>query len=177
MSTILNEIRYATLALPQKNFGLSGANEPEKEFADAFSSVYMNSYACIHKPRVDEEQIFLREFPVPSLGIADLVSISMIDSEPRLIRAFEFKIDAWSKGLSQAFRYNYYADAAILVVPTKKLDAAQKSLDLFESAQVGLWGFDMKTLKIARVFTPRPKKAYMNKYRQIALRNLEVVIG
>lgn len=159
-------VHFASDYIPQDNFGNRG-NNPESEMADAFSFAYFHRYARLRSSPCLENLHFLREFPVSGLGIADLIAVSQ-SSSSFTIRAFELKIDDWRRGMSQAFRYKYYADASILVVPMKKVNHVAASLPVFKKLDVGIWGFDQARLTISPVFTPRPKKKFSAKFREVA---------
>jgi hypothetical protein len=112
-----------------------------------------------------------REFPLAGFGIADFVwvawcpngrdgsALSLERLKAILIKhrltAFEMKLTHWRKGLMQAFRYSYFADRAILVMPPNMAMLARVELPLFKELGVGLWSFDIETSRITRHFTPR----------------------
>ena len=93
-----------------------------------------------------------RNFPVPGCGVADLVMCELpggIDQGVRLVdlylSAFELKLSDWKKALQQAYRYKYYADLSIVVLPARTADRAVQSSMLFEALGVGLWTLDTST--------------------------------
>ena len=165
---------------PQQNLaaGRVPMDNPEERFSLHFSAVYKESFTKIHSKTTRQEALFVREMPVDGHGIADLVAINwnnksttsddFREAKP-IVRAFEFKISDWRGGLMQAHRYRYFSHAAILVLPKKKLKLAQKHIHLFKTLRVGLWGFDFDTETIIRVFTPRPKRQFVDKYGDLAI--------
>jgi len=120
------------------------------------------------------------EFSLPNFGIADLIWVCLPAGiyarkgrpgntplpEEHLsgihITAFEMKLSEWRKALSQAYRYRYFADRSIVVLPPAKAKLAKEALDLFRELEIGLWSFDAQTGEIQLIFTPkriRPKSA------------------
>jgi hypothetical protein len=80
--------------------------------------------------------------------------------------AFELKLRDWRKGIVQAYRYRYFCDRSIVVLPRDVADRASKRLELFASLDVGLWSFDPDTDVIAKYFTP-----YQGTARNLEARN------
>ena len=120
------------------------------------------------------------EFSLPNFGIADLIWVCLPAGicagkgrsgnaqlpEGNLskihITAFEMKLSEWRKALSQAYRYRYFADRSIVVLPPAKAKLAKEALDIFRELEIGLWSFDAQTGEIQLIFTPkriRPKSA------------------
>ena len=117
------------------------------------------------------------EFPLSGYGVADFVWIGWrlnLSSEDatalalekiknriseRLFSAFELKINDWRKGLQQAYRYSYFADRAIVVMPLDKIKSARQNLGNFKELKIGLWGFNRSTGKIYQFYTPTKGKA------------------
>ncbi|HLP09294.1 MAG TPA: hypothetical protein VK178_14100 [Opitutaceae bacterium] len=115
-----------------------------------------------------------RDIEISGYGIADWIWIGFRANEqsedatafslqqlPRKIRlfAFELKMTQWKKALKQAFRYSYFADRSIVVLPPHTLSRAIPHLDVFHRLRIGLWGFDPRSEAINRVYTPRELKA------------------
>lgn len=137
----------------------------ESNFVSSFSKAYITSVA--------PGGIGGREFPLSGFGIADFVwiawenpgnateggalSIETLKSilKSHKLTAFEMKLADWRKGLAQAYRYSYFADLSVVVLPPDLAETAKASLDLFRRANVGLWSFDRATHMIREVFTPR----------------------
>jgi hypothetical protein len=76
-------------------------------------------------------------------------------SEPRT-RAFECKLSDWRKAMSQAARYRFFAQQAIVVLPEAICQRALPYLETFKKIRVGLWGFDAQSGRIMVHHTPRP---------------------
>jgi hypothetical protein len=70
------------------------------------------------------------------------------------LTAFELKLRDWRKGIVQAYRYRYFCDRSIVVLPGVVAERASKRLELFGSLDVGLWSFDPDTGLITKYFTP-----------------------
>ena len=114
-----------------------------------------------------------KHFALSGFGIADFVWIacrevadgidgSALTLERLKVRiakhqltAFEMKLTDWRKGLSQAYRYGFFADRAILVLPSESADSAVKSKSLFQQLGVSLWSFDTETKKIRKLVVGR----------------------
>jgi hypothetical protein len=144
--------------LPQQN--LRQSRSPENRFCVSFAKYYEMNYARIHNGTSKKNTLFLREMPVSECGIADLVvaswNVEGKAEDSLLFRAFELKMSDWQGGLSQAFRYKCYANAAILVMPNNKATAARKAENTFRTLGVGLWGFDDVNFVLHQYYTPRP---------------------
>lgn len=161
---------------------------PEDDFAGRFVRSYSQRFNSIHSQLQDQKTLFVREFPVSGNGIADLVVLNWNEnnhspengivkpkkSDP-IFRAFEFKLSNWKKGLMQAHRYTFFSNASILVIPNNKMKTVCKKIDLFRTLRVGLWGFNLSTETITRIYTPRPKKQHVPKYREKALQLIEQI--
>ena len=128
-----------------------------------------------------------KEFALSGYGIADFVwvsfssSINNVDatafSLQNLIKrlrtykltAFELKLYDWRKAIKQAYRYSYFADKAVVVLPAKNISPAKKNLDRFKQFQIGLWAFNSKAGKIDKIYTPRGVVARNLKAREKAI--------
>lgn len=166
---------------PIDNIVNSNDYYPETEFGNSFSNFYSENYLKIHSGSTIKYCKVIREVPIQNLGITDMVSlatkkkINFLDKSINegefeyslRIRAFEFKINDWKKGLIQANRYKYFSHSTILVVPLDTFDNALKALDTFKRLNVGLWGYDCGSSVIRKAFTPRPNKKYSEKYFNI----------
>lgn len=172
---------------PQDNLKHAGLNRigHEADFAERFTETYQNKFHRVHSGTTKSNCYFAREVPVPGNGIPDLLVVSwngdkrdmfsvgnLAETHP-VIRAFEFKMVDWKKGLMQAHRYKYFSHAAILVMPRKKLHQAISKINMFRALSVGLWGFDPETDTISTFFTPRPIKQHIPRYRDIALQRVQ----
>ena len=168
---------------PQRNFSAKTPRKnPEEDFALQFTESYYESFLKIHSRTSKKNTLFMREVPISGNGIADLLVFSWANDPTRqhtsdidlekvnpTVRAFEFKLADWRRGMMQAHRYKYFSHASILVLPQEKLKYVVSQLDTFKKLRVGLWGFSEKTGNISCVFTPRPKQQHIPKYGQIAI--------
>lgn len=162
----LNRIYQYKFNHPQNNLNSFPKESPEENFAKHFSQYYKDNFSKVHRTKAENNALFIREVPVSFAGIADLLvfnwkgnrSFESVISDST-IRAFEFKIDNWRSGLKQAYRYKNYSNSSILVMPLEKTKPALKYLNTFQTLKVGLWGYDFKTNKLVKHFTPRPTKA------------------
>jgi len=75
------------------------------------------------------------------------------DAEP-FLTAFEMKLRDWRRALSQAYRYSYFADRAIVVLPAAVADRAQEKMHVFKQLGIGLWSYEPKSATIDMRFTP-----------------------
>jgi hypothetical protein len=173
---------------PRRNLPLALARKRgESNFVSTFSKAYISSVAA--------GGIGGKEFALSGFGIADFVwiawrhgvnldegsalSIEKIKSllSGHKLTAFEMKLSDWRKGLAQAYRYSYFADLAVVVLPPDLAMAAKARLDLFRESNVGLWSFNPATGAIRKIFTPRgsgPRSLKANqKAREVLGRRLE----
>ncbi len=173
---------------PQSNLpAIKAGSAAESMFAAAFTESYWRNASRVHSGSSKTQMYFAREIPVSGLGIADLVSVAWNpekglrfsfheDGAPEqshsTVRAFELKLDNWKKGLMQAYRYKFFSDSSILVLPSEKLSPALKHIDAFFNLQVGLWGYNQDSGCIRSHFTPRPARPENEKYRVLALRRV-----
>jgi len=169
---------------PQQNFPKSGMKQnPEAKFAERFALAYRDRFAKIHSGTTKWTTLFVREVPVFGNGIPDMLALSW-SQDPAMqvstcldleklnptVRAFEFKLSDWRKGLMQAHRYKYFSHASILVLPKHKIKSVESRVDIFRKLRVGLWGFSQDTGAIACSYTPRPIKKQVGKSGQRAIR-------
>ena len=171
---------------PRKNFlGPVSRKRTETKFVIAFGQAYARRLNNRGK-LTSRSHVMARELSVSGFGIADFVSIAwrsstesneaFIDksspptkSRRARILAFEMKLKDWRKALSQAFRYRYFADAALVVVPPETAARAIVALSTFRETQVGLWSFDEKTGRIQEIFTPRRARPFSETAREKAI--------
>ena len=168
---------------PQKNLaGKTPRKNPEGEFAEEFTKAYCERFLKIHSGTSKKHTLFMREVPISGNGIADLLVFSWshnlatqettnpdLEELSPTVRAFEFKMSDWRKGMMQAHRYKYFSHASILVLPTSKLKSAESQIDTFKKLRIGLWGFTPNTGNISCIFTPRPKQQQIPKYGNKAI--------
>ena len=116
---------------------------------------------------------FARQIPVNGYGIADLVVVAWQELFDEVFpdtasfahvakpctRAFECKLNDWRRAMSQASRYRFFSNQAIVVLPPSIAKRAMPFLDTFRKIRVGLWSFCQNTNRITDVFTPRATAA------------------
>lgn len=154
---------------PRRNLPTSLARKRgESNFVSSFSKAYIASIA--------PDGFGGKEFALSGFGIADFVWIAwrnatnsdegsalsveqlkslFSQSNQHKLTAFEMKLADWRKGLAQAYRYSYFADLAVVVLPPQLAGTAEAALGLFRESRVGLWSFDSSTGVIRKLFTPR----------------------
>lgn len=165
---------------PRRNFPVHLARKrTESNFLCAFERVY--------RAQIGGAGIVGRDVEVSGYGIADWVWLGFrrgadearaysVEMLPRTVRlhAFELKISDWRKALKQAFRYSYFADRAIVVVPPTAGRVARRHVDGFRRLGIGLWIFDVSASRILRVYTPRSLKPRNEQAKQ---RAIELLLG
>lgn len=168
---------------PQDNFSPTDTRKtPEAKFAEQFSRAYRDKFTKIHSGTNKCRTLFVREVPVFGNGIPDLLVLSWsngqtekvssfleLEKHTPIVRAFEFKLSDWRKGLMQAHRYKNVSHASILVLPNPKIKSAEQRLDIFRKLRIGLWGFSPETGHIGCFYTPRPIKQQIAKNGQKAI--------
>jgi hypothetical protein len=162
----------------------SRANFPIKYSSVTHESDFLASFEGAYLERTQKHIIVASEFALQHFGRADLVWIawnpkgagedfSAIALHKQLSRckliAFEAKLKDWKKGIQQAFRYRYFADKSILVMPNASIGPALANLHQFIELEVGLWGFDIPTRRIEKHFTPNRTKALSKDARESAI--------
>ncbi len=171
------------LRRPRRNLpGPAARKRGEANFVCAFARAYVES--------VSPHGIGGSEFPLSGFGIADFVwlawrhsaagnegtalSVEKLRAElaRQKLSAFEMKMTDWRKGVAQAYRYSYFADVAIVVLPPDTAELAKVELKLFRDLGVGLWSFDKSAGKIVKIFTPRNSKPRSGTARVKALEAL-----
>lgn len=161
---------------PQNNLLLNKLKTEEK-IAKNFAEYYFRFFKKIHSKSKKSKILVSREVCIYGYGIADIVAVSWDPSKGDIddllhnteeisptIRAFEIKVSNWRKALTQAYKYRYFANSSIIVLPTEKLSAPSKYLDTFKKMKVGLWGFDKNKKSLKRIFTPKNSKPLSKKY-------------
>jgi len=164
----------------RKNFGTAAARKRgESNFMRAFERAYF--------ARASARGVAAGEFSLAGFGVADLVWIGWTRNSGlgeftalalekqlrrRHLHAFEGKLKDWRRALQQAFRYRYFADKAIVVMPYENADAAVANLDAFRHSSVGLWTFDVATETIREHYTPTRVRAFSSEAREKAIRSL-----
>lgn len=164
--------------IPRKNFGNAASRRRgESNFLKDFEKAFFARA---------KQGIAIDEFSVAQHGIADLLWIGWRHEgseefsalalhkmmQRRHLYAFEAKLTDWQKALQQAYRYRYYADKAIVLMPLENSQTAVQHLGAFREAKVGLWSFDKKTGKIREFYTPTKVRALNQKSRVKAIDKL-----
>jgi len=147
----------------------------ESNFVGAFERAFLEQ---------NKKGIGGRQFAVSGFGIADFIwvnlshllslqrskkDIDLIDFlKNQTLMAFEMKLDDWKRALHQAYRYSYFADHVIVVLPMNKITAAYNNLDLFKDLDIGLWSLDSNQ-NITKFFTPHASTAKSKNARNKAV--------
>ena len=108
-----------------------------------------------------------RHFEMAGYGIADFVWMDFgadraddrTGAGEMVLTAFEMKLKDWRQACSQAYRYSYFSDRSIVVLPPEAADRAEEHLHFFKQMGIGLWSFEPKTQRIEMRFTPHGSKA------------------
>lgn len=151
----------------RRNFsGEAARKRGESNFLRAFERAYFET--------IDTQAFAAGEFGMPGYGVADLIWIAWKPLESgenftacslerqlhrRQLYAFEAKLKDWRKALQQAFRYRYFADKAIVLMPHEQAGPALENLEVFRHHSIGFWSFERSVERIHRHFTPGRVKA------------------
>jgi hypothetical protein len=150
----------------RKNFGSTASRKRgESNFMRAFERAWFARHVS---------GLAAGEFALSGYGVADLVwlawqpkpdegDFSAVSIQRQIARrhlyAFEGKLKDWQRALQQAFRYRYFADKAIVVMPSGNEGPALANLEAFRHLEVGLWSFDAATGAIREHYTPKKVRA------------------
>lgn len=172
-------LRFGTRNRRRNLPGAAARRRGEADFVRGFEAAYLQRFCA--------RGIGGREFEMFNYGIADFVwvawrgkahpeeatalTVEKIQQhlQKHLLSAFELKLRDWRRGLSQAYRYRYFADRAILVLPPQAARRARANVSMFRRLKVGVWSFDMTTGKIHPIFTPTRTKARNGVAREKAI--------
>lgn len=100
-----------------------------------------------------------RHFAVSGYGIADFLwAVTNESADEPTLTAFEMKLKDWKKALGQAYRYSYFADHAVVVLPPESIGPAKKNLNVFEMMGIGLWSFDATNETIETIHQPETSR-------------------
>jgi len=164
---------------PRRNLpGRNGTATVEDRFTIAFMRAYLLQAPLIHSGALRTQMAFAREIPVNGYGIADLMVVvwqrppgetfTDVASFARIAkpctRAFESKLTDWRRAMSQASRYRFFSNQAVVVLPPAVAQRAIPFLDTFRKIKVGLWSFCPDSDRIRAYFTPRAAAAKSAKY-------------
>jgi len=162
---------------PRNNFRAAIARKRgESNFLLAFKRAYLAQH-----------QIFISgtEFALSGYGIADVICVALRESmngegsaislenikeelNRQILTAFELKLDSWKRALYQAYRYSYFANRSIVVLPTGAAASAQRNIELFKQLKIGLWEFNADR-GICQIFTPEIAQPKSPQARQKAI--------
>lgn len=144
--------------IPRQNFPAKfTTHSHEDHFVDAFSQLYLS--------RQKRRGIHGKEFALEGFGIADFIHVQLKKTTGEntgkigSITAFEMKLKDWKRAVSQAYRYTYFADRVIVVIPPKQAKGVQANLEVLKTLGIGVWIFDTDLLKIRKLITPQKSKA------------------
>lgn len=167
----------------RRNFGSEvGRKRGESNFLRAFERAYFAQVSG---------GIVANEFAQPQLGVADLVWIAWSHQhkneeftalsiekilQRRTLISFEAKLRNWQQALQQAYRYRYFSDKAIVLMPYENVTPAVSNLEVFEEHQVGLWSFEKSTERIRKHYTPMRVKALGPAARQKAISQISAQV-
>ena len=169
----------------RKNFGTAVSRKRgESNFMRAFERAYFARHRV--------KGMAAGEFSLAGFGVADLVWIGWQPDptaedftalamekalQKRLLHAFEGKLKDWRRALQQAFRYRYFADKAIVVMPLENAGAALANLDAFRHSSVGFWTFEVATATIREHYTPTRVRAFSKEAKEKAIRSLSSMVN
>ena len=149
---------------PRKNLPPSiSRKRAEANFLCSFERAFVTGHC-------QTKQITWHDFALQGYGIPDLITFAWSNQQyqtPALslealrqklqrqqFTAFELKLRDWRKGIVQAYRYRYFCDSSIVVIPSDVAVRASQRLELFTSLDVGLWSFAPDTDVITEYFAP-----------------------
>lgn len=178
MRANIHRIKSPPFQARQNLPGGSSTKEGEAGFLQAFEKAWFARQT---------HGVAAGEFGVPGFGVADLVWVawrpsnlgedfSAVSLERSLSRrqvfAFEAKLKDWQRALQQAFRYRYFADKAVVIMPAENVKSALRHIEVFREHSVGLWSFNMKSGAIREHFTPTHVRALSSTARRRAVETL-----
>ena len=164
------QIISSRLRHPRRNLPAEiGRKRGESNFVSAFTKAYI---ASIAPHGIGASEFAWRHSTTSEDGTA--LSVKKIKSQlaGRKLTAFEMKLTDWRKGFAQAYRYSYFADLAIVVLPPDSVKAAEAELSLFRKLGVGLWSFEKTSGRIRKLFTPCHSKPRNARAKEKALESL-----
>jgi hypothetical protein len=138
---------------------------------------FASSFKRTLSGELNETHAITGQFPLSGYGIADMVVIQMGDTCK--VVAFEFKLKDWKRGMIQAYRYSYFANKSILVLPSESIEAAKAKADAFVEMGIGLWEYNQSEKIINEIYTPAsdlPKNASAHS-RALQLLNGKLNLG
>ena len=187
METESLKVQKTSFREPQFNLpGRLGVVTEEERFTVAFAQAYRASATQLHRRSNRNEVAMVREIPVNGYGIADLLAVSwrilppgdlvdvgaFVQAADPVSRAFECKLKEWRRAMSQAARYQFFADQAIVVLHCDVAHRAVPYLTTFRTIRVGLWSFCPETWRIRTYYTPRSRRPRSERHRLDAVKTL-----
>jgi hypothetical protein len=165
--SIAGELSFGTYNTRRNLPHRSGRRRGEANFLLSFLKSFMTG--------AKNGYVFGRDFAIPECGVADCIFFRLEDAAERAakehIMAFEAKLSDWRKALSQAYRYRYYADVSIVVMPVNLARRAIENRHLFELFGVGLWTFNPSSGSIRpRIAVKNPKPLSPSKREKALVR-------
>lgn len=154
--SVASEVSFRTYNTRRNLPAHTGCRRGEANFVGAFLKAFMAN--------APTGSWCGRHFAVPDCGVADCIVFKLEgDVEVELAKgrllAFEAKLSDWRKALNQAYRYRYYADVSIVILPVQAARSAIENRGLFQQMGVGLWTFNPESGAICpriAVKTPTP---------------------
>ena len=169
--SVSREVRFNAYNTRRNLPAISGRKRGEANFLGAFVRSFLHE--------VVPPSVYGRNFALSGCGIADLLlcrfsakHLAGEDHEPS-VAAFEIKLSDWKRALQQAYRYRYYADTAVVVLPLHRASRALESADVFSALGVALWTFDRSAGVIHKQVTPSQSGALSPGKRCLALSKIE----
>jgi hypothetical protein len=184
MSQALVAIPRLRFSEPCRNLpGRRGLATAEDRFTIAFMRAYLEQSEAIHRKARRHQLAFARQIPVNGYGIADLMVVawealpgetfpdarSFARVAKPCTRAFESKLTDWRRAMSQASRYRFFSNQAVVVLPPGAAERAIPFLATFRKIGVGLWSYCQETDRITAHFTPRATAAKSEDYYMHAI--------
>ncbi len=150
------EVRFGTFN-PRRNLPPAvGRKRGESNFLSAFRRNFVAGKGG--------QGVGGRYFEMAGYGIADFIWMELnatgdVAPDNVVLTAFEMKLKDWRQAFSQAYRYSYFSDRAIVVLPPQVANRAASHLDFFKRMGIGLWSCEPKTGHIDMRFTPSGTQA------------------
>lgn len=155
------------LTNPRRNFSETRTGKrTESTFALSFARAFVSSMP--HRAI-----LVARELSMNGYGIADLVCVMRTPQAKQGLFAFEIKMSDWRKALSQAYRYRYFSNKAVVVLPFSDAEKARLYISTFKALGIGLWSFDKNSGQIKRIHTPRYRRPLNPAAKEKALNMLQ----
>ena len=164
-----SEISFGTYNTRRNLPSHTGRRRGEANFVGAFLKSFMtgagDGYWCG------------RHFAIPECGVADCIIFRLGDTRAERMKArlmaFEVKLRDWRKALAQAYRYRYYADESIVILPAEAARPAMGNRHLFRQFGVGLWTFNSDSGAICPRIAVRKQLPLNARKREQALLRIE----